>query len=196
MPSSKDEGSLDISGEERSYKCFRIEGSEICNFNFFSFISKSSINTHSMDSIVSLSYLIKIGRTRNKYLTVLRKEIWDYLLRKEITITAEYLTGLLSVEADTQSRTASEWKLNPMIFQKIYKYRGAPEIDLFVSRISHQLPSYISWKLDLYSQRRDAFQIFWTNKKGYPFPPFCLIGRILKKIHLDKATLIVVTPRW
>ena len=149
-----------------------------------------------MDSIVSLSYLIKIGRTRNKYLTVLRKEIWDYLLRKEITITAEYLTGLLSVEADTQSRTASEWKLNPMIFQKIYKYRGAPEIDLFVSRISHQLPSYISWKLDLYSQRRDAFQIFWTNKKGYPFPPFCLIGRILKKIHLDKATLIVVTPRW
>ena len=75
-----------------------------------------------MDSIVALSYLVKMGGTRNKSLTVLSKEIWDYLLSKEITITAEYLAGLLNVEADTQSKTvrdASEWKLNPRIFQKI-----------------------------------------------------------------------------
>ena len=66
-----------------------------------------------MDSIVVLSYLVKIRGTRNKYLTVLSKKIWDYLLSKEITITAEYLPGLLNVEADTQSRTvkdASAWK--------------------------------------------------------------------------------------
>ena len=89
-----------------------------------------------MDSIVALSYLVKMGGTRNKSRTVLSKEIWDYLLSKEITITAEYLPGLLNVEADTQSRTArdtSECKLNPRIFQKICKYRGAPEIDLFAS---------------------------------------------------------------
>ena len=107
-----------------------------------------------MDSIVALSYLAKMGGTRNKSLTVLSKEIWDYLLSKEITITAEYLPGLLSEEADTQSRTvrdASEWKVNPRIFLKIYKYRGTPEIDLFASRISHQLLTYISWKLDPYS---------------------------------------------
>ena len=51
-------------------------------------------------------------------------------------ITVEYLPRLVNVEADTQSRTvrdASEWKLNPRIFQKICKYRGAPEIDLFAS---------------------------------------------------------------
>ena len=75
-----------------------------------------------MDSIVALSYLVKMGGTRNKSRTVLSKEIWDYLLSKEITITAEYLAGLLNVEADTQFRTVrdtSEWKLNPRIFQKI-----------------------------------------------------------------------------
>ena len=150
-----------------------------------------------MDSIVALSYLVKMGGTRNKSLTVLSKEICDYLLSKEITITAEYLPGLLNVETDTQSRTvryASEWKLNPRIFQKIYKYRGTPEINLFASRISHQLPTYISWKLDLHSHGRDAFQISWTNKKGYAFPPFCLIGRVLKKIQSDQAIVIVVTP--
>ena len=39
-----------------------------------------------MDSIVSLSYLVKMGGTRNKSLTVLSKEIWEYLLSKEITL--------------------------------------------------------------------------------------------------------------
>ena len=152
-----------------------------------------------MASIVSLSYLVKMGGTRNKSLTVLSKEIWEYLLSKEITITPEYLPVLLNVEADTQSRTledASEWKLNCRTFQKICKFRGTPEIDLFPSWISHQLPTYISGKLDAYSQGRDPFQISWTNKKGYAFPQFCLIGRVLKKIQLDQATLIVVTTGW
>ena len=149
-----------------------------------------------MDSIVVLSYLVKMGGTRKKSLTILSKEICNYLLSKEITITAEYLPGLLNVEPDTSRtvRHASETKLNPMIFQKMYKYRGTPEINLLASRISHQLPTYISWKLDLYSHGRDAFQISWTNKKRYTFPPFCLIGRVLKKIQLDQAIVIVVTP--
>ena len=71
------------------------------------------------DSNVALSYLVKIGGTRNKSLTVLSKKIWDYFLNKEITITAEYLPGLLIVEADIHSSTvrdAHEWKLNPSIF--------------------------------------------------------------------------------
>ena len=39
FPRSKDREPLGISREERSYKCFRTEGSEVCNFNFFLFVS-------------------------------------------------------------------------------------------------------------------------------------------------------------
>ena len=84
------------------------------------------------------------------------------MLSKVITVTQEYLPGLLNVEPDTQSRTvrdASEWKLNRIKFQKICENWGTPEIDLFLLESHHQLPTYISWKLDPYSQRRDAFQI-------------------------------------
>ena len=89
-----------------------------------------------MESIVALSYLEKMGGTRNKSVTVLSKEICDYLLVKEIKINAEYLPRLLNVEADTQPRTARdarEWKLNLGIFQKICKYRGTPDVYLFAS---------------------------------------------------------------
>ena len=85
-----------------------------------------------IDNIVAISYLVKMGGTRNKSLTVLSKKILDYLLSQEST--REYLPGLLSLEEDTQSRTvsdASKWKLNPSLFQKICKYRGTPEMDIF-----------------------------------------------------------------
>lgn len=47
LPRSKERGTLDISREERSNKCFRIDGSKVCIFTFFLFASQSSINTHS-----------------------------------------------------------------------------------------------------------------------------------------------------
>ena len=76
------------------------------------------------------------------------------------------------------------------------KHKAKSERDLFASCISCQLPTYISWKLDPYSQGRDAFQISWTNENVYAFPLFCLISRVLKKINLVQATQIAATPGW
>ena len=36
----------------------------------------------------------------------------------------------------------------------------------------------------------------WTHTKGYAFPPFSLIGRVLHKVLIDQATLILTTPVW
>ena len=152
-----------------------------------------------MDNMVALSYLVKMGGTQNKNLTLLSKEIWEYLIAKEITITAEYLPGSLNKEADFQSRAvkdSSEWKLNPEIFQKICKEWETPDVDLFASRVSHQLPTYMSWKLDPFSKGKDAFQSSWTHMRGYAFPPFSLVGRVLSKVQRDQATLILITPAW
>ena len=44
-------------------------------------------------------------------------------------------------------------------------------------------------------QRRDgAFQYSWKNLKCNAFTPFCLIGRVLRKVQIDIATLILITP--
>ena len=119
-----------------------------------------------LDNIVALSYLVKMGGTRNHILAQIIKEIWEYLLDKGITITSEYLPGALNKEADMQSRTvkdSSEWKLSPVVFQNLNKFWWTPDIDLFASRVSHQVPNYVSWKLDPYSKGKDAFQMCWTH---------------------------------
>ena len=152
-----------------------------------------------IDNIVALSYLVKMGGTRNQLFLQISKEIWKYLLDKGITITAEYLPGALNKEADMESQTvkdSSEWKLNPVVFQNVCESWWSPDIDLFTSRVSHQVPAYVSWKLDPFSKCRDAFQMCWAHTKGYAFPPFSLIGRVLHKVLIDQATLSLITPAW
>ena len=78
-----------------------------------------------------------------------------------MTITVEYLPGALNKEADFQSRTmkdSSEWKLKLQIFQSICQEWGNSDIDLFASLVPHEVTMYMSWKLDSFRKRGDAFQ--------------------------------------
>ena len=132
---------MDFSGKERSYKCFGAEGYKIRNFDFQSHVFFGTDNIR-MDNIVTLSYLIKMGGTQNKLLTLLSKEIWQYLITKGVTITTKYLPGSLNKEMDSQSvKDSRKWKLNLGIFQIIIKQRRTLDVDLFVSRVSQQDPA-------------------------------------------------------
>ena len=61
-----------------------------------------------MDNILVLSYFVKMGNTENQLLAKISKEIWEYLLHKGITVTAEYLLGAYNKEADIKSRTVKD----------------------------------------------------------------------------------------
>ena len=76
------------------------------------------------------------------------------------------------------------------------KIRGIPQIDLFASRLNHQLPKYMSWHPDPGSCPVDSLQNSWRNLYGYAFPPFCLIGKVLAKVRKDQSLLLIVTPTW
>jgi len=54
----------------------------------------------------------------------------------------------------------------------------------------------VSWTPDPDSVAADALQLPWNKWEGYAFPPFCLIGRCIKKVREDKASLILVAPVW
>ena len=99
----------------------------------------------------------------------LAREIWDYLIANEIMITVKYLPGTLNEEADHQSRSvtdSSEWKLNPLIFKKICKVFWTPDIDLFASIISHQVPANFAWKSDTFNKGTDAFQLSFEESSS------------------------------
>ena len=127
-------------------------------------------------------------------------DIWDFCSSRKIWISAAHIPGVENTIADKLSRIfndKTEWKLSPNIDNKIVKkFRFRPCLDLFASRLNHQIDQYVSWQLDPYSVTVDAFTISWTNRKLYAHPFFILVGATLSKIIKDKLTGIMIIPEW
>ena len=108
-------------------------------------------------------------------------------------------TGAKNEIADKESQTiqsSAEWMLNAQVFKCIMQVMGLCQIDLFATRLNHQLDYYVSWRPDPFAMATDAFQITWRNYQGYAFPPFALVGKCLQKIHQEESTVVLVAPVW
>ena len=55
----------------------------------------------------------------------------------------------MSTQVNFQGKVHSECKLNPEFFLKVSQIIRKPEIDLFASRLSRQVPQYTTWMPDL-----------------------------------------------
>ena len=66
----------------------------------------------------------------------------------------------------------NEWILKEPMFQKIIQAFRRVDVDLFASRMCHQIPWYIIWQPDPYTWTMDAFQTNWTHLKAHTLLPF------------------------
>ena len=152
-----------------------------------------------LDNSTAVAYINNLGGTVSSALTSLAKALWLWALERDILITAQHIPGVSNTVADLESRSErdrSDWMLAHEVFQKINQIFGPLEVDLFASRLTHQLPRFFSWKMDPLAEAVDAFQQDWKRVKGYANPPWCLIGRVLNKIRAQEAQVILVTPVW
>ena len=83
-----------------------------------------------------------------------------------------------------------------LLFEKICHKWGTPDIDLFANRLNCKVTRYCSWKPDPGAVAIDALTEDWSGKFFYAFPPFNMIGRVLRKVENDKAEGILVVPFW
>ena len=96
-----------------------------------------------MDNITALTYINKMGGAHSHLLCSLAVEMWSWCLRRNISVMAEHLPGVKNLAADSESRTIKDrcdWMLNPQVFSKLNRVMGPLEIDLFASRLTHQVP--------------------------------------------------------
>ena len=69
-------------------------------------------------------------------------------------------------------------------------------MDLFASRLTHQLPRFFSWKPGPAAEATDALTQNWEQIFRYANPPWCLTVTVLTKIHQEKAKVVLVAPVW
>ena len=152
-----------------------------------------------IDNCTAMSHINKLGGTHSQNLSNLAIELWNYALNRNLIISAIHTPGKLNVLADHKSRILNdsiEWMLNPRIFRGVVARLGRPDIDLFASRVNHQIPEFVSWRPEPNAVATDAFNLTWNYNLSYLFPPFSLIPLCLKKIQRDQAECILIAPVW
>ena len=92
-----------------------------------------------------------MGGTVSSQLTDLAKEQWMWALNKYIILTVQHIPGVSNTIADMESQTVhnkSDWMLCPQVFLAIMEAFGPLEVDLFASRLTHQIYRFFSWRPD------------------------------------------------
>ena len=155
-----------------------------------------------IDNTTAVAYINRMGGTASPTLSQVTKDLWLWCNGKNILLQAQHLPGALNSIADRESRIwsdRSEWKLNPLLFQKINQLLGPLSADLFASRLSTQLPNFVSWKPDPLAMAVDAFTVDWSSIPGklYANPPWNLVGRVLSQVLNQRVQeLVLVAPVW
>ena len=148
--------------------------------------------------MTALSYSLNMGGTQQISNQNLERNLG--LSRREEN---KFDSGIYTQSEESNSRLGipkisekQRMKLCPTFFKQICSHLGKPLLDLFASRLCHQLPRYIAWRPDPQSVATDAFQQDWKYQFLYAFPPVSMIGRVLRKVQKDQTNMIIVTPAW
>ncbi|PFX21005.1 hypothetical protein AWC38_SpisGene14530 [Stylophora pistillata] len=153
-----------------------------------------------MDDVSATHYINKMGGTKSPVLAKLALDLWSWCLEHKILLEAQHIPVVLSVRADHESRTFhhhNDWKLSPAVFNLVNQTLGPLQLDLFASRLSAQLPKFISWRPDPEAEAFDAFSQNWSKVRGYAFPPFALVGRCLRQVLAQEVPAVVlIAPVW
>ena len=152
-----------------------------------------------IDNTVALKYISKMGG-RKPLLNALAKQIWAWCESKNIWISAFHIPGRYNIRADELSRfkrkcsTDMEWAMQQSIYDKIADKMGKCDIDLFASRQTHKVATFISYVPQKGAVSVNAFSVLWKYDLHYAFPPFSLIGRVTQKMCEDQAELVLIAP--
>ena len=149
-----------------------------------------------LDNTTAVAYLNNLGGTHCSQLLRLTLEIWEWCEKKSVFLLAQHIPGKRNTAADIESRTSrdrNDWKLKASVILPMISHC---QVDLFASRLSHQLDQYVSWRPDPKAIHTDAFAMNWSNIEAYAFPPFNLVHAVLHKTKTDMASIVLVAPLW
>ena len=148
------------------------------------------------DRTTAISYVNDMGGITSVSCNQKAFDIWQCCISKNMWISAAFIPGNKNKTADYKSRNFKDnthWQLKSTIFsQAVIIMSCNPDMDSFAFYLNHQVDKYVSWHPDPYSLAVDAFSIPWSAYTNvYAFPPFSLVGPVLRQ---DKATEIIVIP--
>ena len=152
------------------------------------------------DNTTVAAYVNNQGGARSPTLSCRAEELLLFCQDYGMSLRARYIPGRLNILADQLSRPhcvlQTEWTLSLAALTPLWSLWGRPHVDLFATKFNMRLPLYVSPVTDPEAWGVDALSISWTNLDAYAFPPFPILGKVVRKAELDRPRLILITPGW
>lgn len=86
--------------------------------------------------------------------------------------------------------------LLPSIFQKVALWFGTTAVDLFASSENHQMSRFFFQFPTPGAEGVDALRIPWPPGLLYTFPLLAIIPKVIQKLLVEEAELILIAPHW
>ena len=152
------------------------------------------------DNTTVAAYINHQGGSQSVPLSLRTEELLLWCQTYHISLVAKHVPGKLNILADALSRPhmviQTEWTLTQKVLGTIWSLWFKPMVDLFATRFNHRLPLYVSPVPDPNALAVDALTIEWSSLLAYAFPPLPIMGKVVRKAKVDRATLILVAPNW
>ena len=154
-----------------------------------------------IDNTTAVFCITHMGTSHSDLCNRITKTIWEWCIAKNIWLSTAHIPGVANVRADQESRKLrdeTEWTLNSSVFNRVLEILHlTPDIDLFASRLNHQVDRYVSYQPDPQAVAVDAFLVNWKDfDVFYAFPPFSLITQVLQKIQCQGTTGLLIVADW
>ena len=128
-----------------------------------------------------MTYINKQGGIKSLSYNEIAKKTWEFCTHNNTHISAAQIPGKHNILVDLASRKFQDSPKWLKIFDYVICQFGGPDIDMFASRLTKQIPIYAYWLPDPESSFIDAFTTKWNNIFIYAFPPFSITWRMLQK---------------
>ena len=92
-----------------------------------------------LDNATAVAYINNMGGIVSSQLTDMAKELWMWALNKGIILTAQHILRVSNTIADTDSPQQVRLDALP---SSLLSHHGPLDMDLFASRLIHQISSW------------------------------------------------------
>jgi ribonuclease HI len=160
---------------------------------------KSRLVLVQTDNTSVLHYINNSGGTKSILLCQMTWDMLHWCINHNIELKASHIPGKDNLLADKLSRklcSHTEWELKQVVANQLFHLWPMPMIDLFASHLNTKLDRFCSLHFHPRAENTDALAMSWRNLYAYAFPPFPILAKVLEKVRLDRATLLLVAPNW
>ena len=142
-----------------------------------------------IDNTTAVATINHMGTSHSKACNSAGRLVWDWCVSNGIWLSAAHIPGVFNTLADKECRQAlgsSEWALDPICFARaVQKAWATPNINLLLH--ANQTQRHVPSTPLVYHGQHIHFMLFH---------PFSILPKVLQKIQSDKATGLLVIPKW